>query len=85
MSPPFGGGSGGGGEINAMANHEEIFHVARLAFLAMSARSFAASEFETSDDLQAVRFTVARVPVGESTIDVEFLGSHALPIGGMSL
>ncbi len=68
-----------------MASHDEILHGARLAFLAMSARAFAVPEFEASDDLQAVRFTVSRVPTGEPSIDVEFLSSHAIPIGGMSL
>jgi hypothetical protein len=68
-----------------MASHEEIMHGARLAFLAMSARAVAAAEFDTSDDLQAVRFTVSRVAAAEPAIDVEFLGSHAIPLGGMSL
>lgn len=69
-----------------MASHDEVLHGARMAFLAMSARAFAAPEFDASEDLQAVRLTVSRVHgASEPAIDVEFLGSHSLPIGGMSL
>jgi hypothetical protein len=65
---------------------EQIGHVARLAVFAMCARAVAGHEFEQSPEVQQVRVTVTRPAHGEqAAIDVEFLGTHPMPIGGMSL
>lgn len=64
---------------------EQVGHVARMAVMAMCARGVAASEFESSPEVQAVVITVTRVDAGELPIDLEFLGAHSVPIGGMSL
>ncbi len=65
---------------------DQIHHIARLAILAMCARGVASEEFQTSPEVSAVRLTVLR-PQGDeqSAIDLEFLGSHSIPLGGMSL
>lgn len=68
-----------------LADSDQMLHVAKLAFLAMSARAVACHEFDTSDEVQEMRFTVSRVPSGECPIDVEFIGTHSIPLGGMSL
>lgn len=67
-------------------DHDQIGHIARLAVLAMCARSVAGSEFEGSPEILAVRFTVSRADGAcECPIDVEYIGTHAIPLGGMSL
>lgn len=64
----------------------EISHIARMAVLAMCARGVAAPEFEASPEVQEVRFIVTRTDgVFEFPVDVEFIGAHDMPIGGMSL
>ena len=65
---------------------EQIHHVARLAFLAMSARAVAGDEFETSTEISKVCIVVSRPVDGEqSSVDVEFHGSAGFPMGGLSL
>ena len=65
---------------------DQIHHIARMAVLAMCARGVAASEFETSPEVSALRITVARPVDGEQpAVDLEFMGTHAIPLGGMSL
>lgn len=66
-------------------NMEQIGHVARMAILAMCARGVAASEFETSTEVQEIRITVGRSDTPELAVDLEFLGTHQMPIGGISL
>lgn len=69
------------------ADFETIHHVARLAFLAMSARAVASAEFEKSGEVSKMVITVGAPVSGEGAelpIDVEwFEDSHA--VGGMSL
>lgn len=65
---------------------EQIHHVARLAILAMCARGVAGAEFESSPEVLSVRLTVSRPVEGEqAAIDLEFIGSHPVPLGGMAL
>ena len=68
------------------ADIEQIHHVARLAFLAMSARAVAGTEFETSSEVQQVRVIVFR-PVGEEQpgVELQFVGHSGFPLGGMSV
>lgn len=64
----------------------QVQHVARLAMLAMCARGVAVAEFDSSPEILEVRFTVHRVAgVSECPIDLEFIGAHSIPVGGMSL
>jgi len=64
----------------------QIHHIARMAFLAMSARGVAASEFESSPEIQSIHFVVSRTEGGqELPVDVEFMGAHSVPMGGMSI
>lgn len=63
----------------------QINHVARLAVLAMCARGVAAAEFDQSPEIAQIRFTVSRDDGLELAVDVEYLGSHSMPIGGMSI
>lgn len=65
---------------------ETIHHVARLAFLAMSARAVASTEFETSPEVAQIRILVTR-PVGadQPAVDLEFVGPSGFPLGGMSV
>lgn len=68
------------------ADHDQIGHIARLAVLAMCARGVAGSEFESSPEILSVRITVSRADGSfEFPVDVEYIGSHSMPIGGMSL
>jgi hypothetical protein len=68
------------------ADVESIGHIARLAVLAMCARGVAGSEFSASPEILSVRFTVSRGDGDfEFPIDVEYIGAHAIPLGGMSL
>lgn len=65
---------------------EQIHHVARLAFLAMSARAVAATEFETSPEVSEVRVVVRRSgPDEQSSVDLEFVGASGFALGGMSV
>jgi len=66
---------------------QQIHHIARMAVLAMCARGVAGSEFDSSPEVQQVRFTISRTDGStlEFPVDVEFIGTHAMPIGGMSL
>lgn len=67
-------------------DHEQIGHIARLAVLAMCARGVAGSEFESSPEILSVRFNIERSDgVCELPVEVEFIGAHAIPLGGMSL
>lgn len=65
---------------------DQIHHVARLAFLAMSARAVASTEFDTSPEVLQVRIVVHR-PVGseQPAIDMEFVGPSGFALGGMSV
>ncbi len=70
-----------------MSPHDltQINHVARLAVLAMCARGCAASEFDQSPEITEIRFIVSRDDGAELAVDVEYIGAHSMPIGGMSL
>lgn len=65
---------------------QQVHHIAQLALLALCARGVAGAEFEASPEVSTVRLTVHR-PVGDlaASVEVEYLGSHAIPLGGMSL
>jgi len=63
----------------------QINHVARLAVLAMCARGVAGAEFDQSPEITEIRFVVSRFDGSEMPVDVEYIGSHSMPIGGMSL
>lgn len=66
---------------------ETVHHVARLAFLAMSARAVAADEFEKEPTLHKVVITLSNPTVdglAEIPVDIEFLQFN-IAIGGMSL
>ena len=67
------------------ADVQQINHIARLAVLAMCARGVAAGEFESSPEITQVRFIVTRFDGVEMPVEVEYLGSHSMPLGGMSL
>lgn len=65
---------------------ESIGHIARLAVLAMCVRGVAGGEFESSPEILSVRFTVTRSDGSfELPVDVEYIGTHSMPLGGMSL
>lgn len=63
----------------------QINHVARLALLAMAARAVAAAEFSQCEEILEIRIVVSRHDGVEMAIDVEYVGAHSIPIGGMSL
>lgn len=68
------------------ADVPQIHHIARMAILAMCARGVAVAEFDSSPEIVEVRLTVHRVVgVSECPIDLEFIGAHSMPVGGMSL
>lgn len=68
------------------ADVEQIWHVARLAVLAMCARAVAGAEFETSDEVRSVRLTVSRPVDGEqSAIDLEFISVTGVAVAGVAL
>jgi hypothetical protein len=68
------------------ADVAQIHHIARLAVFAMCARGVSAAEFESSPEILEVRFTVSRTDgTFEFPVDVEFIGAHSMPIGGLSL
>lgn len=64
-----------------------IGDIACRAVLAMCARGVALTEFEASPEVQTVRLSINRSDdlTGELSIDLEFIGSHGEPIGGMSI
>lgn len=65
---------------------ESTFHVARLAFLAMSARSVASSEFENDPEVHQVVFSVRRCSQdAQPAIDLEFRNRSGMAMGGMAL
>jgi len=64
---------------------EQVGHIARLAVLAMCARGVAASEFESSSEVQELRITVTRVHGAELPVDLEFIGTQSMPLGGTSI
>ena len=70
-------------------NVEQIHHIARMAVLAMCARGVASAEFEASPEVQSVVIRISRVQPAEVSVDlpvdIEFVGTHAIPLGGMSL
>ncbi len=68
------------------SSFQDAAQVARLAVLAMCARGAAACEFEDSPDVHTLRVTVGRYSQrGDISVDVEFLNSQRVPVGGMSL
>ena len=69
----------------APLDHDQVGHIARMAVLAMCARGVAASEFDSSPEVQTIRITVTRADGAELPVDLEFIGSHPFPIGGLSL
>lgn len=65
---------------------ESTFHVARLAFLAMSARSVAGAEFDSDPEIHQVVFSVVRCSHDiQPSIDIEFRSRTGLALGGMAL
>lgn len=67
-------------------DHDQVGHIARLAVLAMCARGTAASEFDSETSIRSMVITVERTTDGETLpVSVEFFGTHAIPIAGMSL
>ena len=65
---------------------ESTFHVARLAFLAMSARSVASAEFENDPEVSTVVFAVSRCGHdAQPSIDLKFRNSSGMALGGMAL
>ena len=71
-------------------DHEQIGHIARLAILGMCARGVAASEFETTPEVRKMVITVHchdsdATGASELPVDVEFYGSHSIPVGGLSI
>lgn len=65
---------------------QQVHHIARLAVLALCARGVAADEFDTNPEIESVRITVHRPGGAEvAGVDVEYVGNHQIPLGGMSL
>lgn len=65
---------------------EQIHHITRLAVLGMAARAVAVNEFESSPEVQAVHLVVIRDSASsEPSIDLTFLGTSSVPLGGMAL
>ena len=65
---------------------QQVHHIAQLALLAMCARGLAASEFDTNPEVIELRLTVRR-PVGTElqSVDLEYIGTHDIPLGGMTI
>lgn len=63
----------------------QVNHIARLAVLAMCARGVAAAEFDHAPEITEVRIVVTRDDGAELAVDVEYIGAHSMPIGGLSL
>ncbi len=66
---------------------EQVHHFAQLGVLAMCARGVASNEFDTNPEVMQVVVVVCR-PVGGTvspTVDLSFIGTHSVPLGGMSL
>lgn len=65
---------------------QQVHHIAQLAVLALCARGVAASEFHANPEVKEVRLTVRRAGGAElSAVDVEYIGTYDIPIGGMTL
>jgi len=62
-----------------------IHHIAAQSFLAMAARAVAEKEFESDHEVHAVHIAVVRSERGISTVELEFLTSSGIPLGGVSL
>ena len=63
----------------------QVEHVARLAVLAMCARGVAQAEHEAQDEISRVVITVTNPGDSLPAVDLEFYGSHRVPLGGLSL
>jgi hypothetical protein len=62
-----------------------VHEIAVQAVLAMAARSLAQREFESDDEVHAVHIAVVRSERGSATVDLEFLTSSGIALGGLSL
>lgn len=67
-----------------VADLEQMHHVARLAFLAMSARAVGAAEMQSDPAIKSMVVTVY-AESGEDAIEVEFRADNGMAIGGMSI
>ena len=64
---------------------QQVFHLAQMSVLAMTARSFAATEFETEPGIAKVRISVLRTKSPELHCEVEFLSETGIALGAMVL
>ena len=65
---------------------DQVHHIARLAFFAMSARAVCASEFDANPEVDSVTLTISRAEhEAQPSLDLAFHGRGGVPVGGMSL
>lgn len=66
---------------------EQVHHLAQLGVLAMCARGVAANEFDTNPEVQQVVIVVCRPGSNAISppVDLSFIGTHSVPLGGMAL
>lgn len=63
----------------------QVAHLARLEVLAMCARGVAQHEGVQHDELSRVVVTVTNPRHAVPDVEIEFFGSHSVPLGGVSL
>ena len=64
---------------------QQVEHVARLAVLAMCARGTAQAEHAAQDEISRMVVTVSDLSAPVPVVEVEYFGSHNIPIGGVAL
>lgn len=67
------------------SNSPEFEQAVRAALIGMTARAFAAAEFDDSPEITEVRISVHRSIDHQAQIDVELLGRGGMAMGGMAL
>lgn len=70
----------------SLEQSEQVYHLAQLAFLGISARAVAAAEFESSPEVGEIRIAIARpTRGGQTSVDIEIVNTSGIPVGGMSV
>ncbi len=68
-----------------MHDFPTVEHMARLAFLGMSARATAAAEWDQNDEVKRLVITVTRDGEFAPVVELEYFGDHPIPLAGLSL
>jgi len=64
---------------------QQVEHVARLAVLAMCARSCAHAEHEAQPEISRLVLTVTDLQSSLPCVELEYFGPSSVPLGGVAL